>query len=383
MSVSRRDFIQIAGTGLLLRSRLLQSQAAQADSTQAARPSAPWTRSLGPVVDPGLGASKVSLVSGEDRRKNVYQALLSIDDQIKPKLQSKKYVLIKPNNVSIDIPLCATNVDALRGILDYLEPRFKGPVIIAESSAQDTLVGFENYRYNLLPAERKGQKVSLIDLNREGTYKIQPLIDSDMHIYPVRLAARILDPDAFVISSAMLKTHNIVVATMSVKNIVMGSPLKSAPGVTPVFNDKARMHPDIRQGNDNMLLVATKLAPNWGLAVIDGFEGMEGNGPSGGTMVPSHVAIASTDLVAADRVGLEVMGINPEWVGYLNFAGRVGLGQFDLSKIEVVGGTQIAAVQRKYKLHDNIQRELEWIGPATQAPPKVSSLAQLHDYFSA
>ena len=42
----------------------------------------------------------VSLVHGDDRRKNIYEALMAIDEQIKPKLKRKKYVVIKPNNVS-------------------------------------------------------------------------------------------------------------------------------------------------------------------------------------------------------------------------------------------------------------------------------------------
>jgi len=38
-------------------------------------------------------------------------------------------------------------VDAVRGILDYLAPRFKRAVVIAESSAADTLEGFETFKY--------------------------------------------------------------------------------------------------------------------------------------------------------------------------------------------------------------------------------------------
>jgi hypothetical protein len=34
-------------------------------------------------------------------------------------------------------------------------------------------------------------------------------VDFDMHVVPVRLAARLFDPDAFVFSAAMLKTHNV------------------------------------------------------------------------------------------------------------------------------------------------------------------------------
>ncbi len=178
----------------------------------------------------------------------------------------------------------------------------------------------------------------------------------------------------------MLKTHNCVVATLSVKNMAMGAPLHSVPGESR-WSDKHKVHAKSdREANCNMLLNAQKLAPNWGVALIDGFEGMEGNGPARGTPVPSHLAIASTDFVAADRVGLATMGINPDWVGYLTFAGRLGLGQYDLSKIDLAGGTTIASVEKKYRLHDNIQQQLEWRGPLTELPQQRSSLHDPYDY---
>lgn len=368
MSLSRRQFVQLAGSGFLLQSQLPRFLKAQA-VPEASAPSEG-------VIS---GRSKVALVHGDDRRKNVFQALLAIDEQIKAGLRRKKYVVIKPNNVSTTIQLAATDKDALNGILEYLEPRFHGPVIIAESSAGDTLVGFGNFKYNQVVAEHRSQKVSLLDLNREGKYELSPIVDSNLHITSVRLAARLLDPDAYVISSAMLKTHNIVVATLSVKNMAMGAPLHSVPGETQ-WNDKPKVHPNFRDANCNMLLNAQKLQPNWGVALIDGFEGMEGNGPSHGTPVPSHLAIASTDFVAADRVALETMGINPDWVGYLTFAGRLGLGQYDLSKVDLVGGTTIASVQKKYRLHKAIQRELQWMGPIAELRHKMSCLRQTDDF---
>jgi len=127
-----------------------------------------------------------------------------------------------------------------------------------------------------------------------------------------------------------------------------------------------------------MLVTAQKLQPHWGLAVIDGFEGMEGNGPGAGTPVASHVAIASTDFIAADRVGLEVMGINPEWVGYLAYCGQAGLGQYDLAKIHVEGAA-IASVAKKYQLHPDVQKELEWMGPLKTGSPTMGSLLQGDD----
>jgi uncharacterized protein (DUF362 family) len=356
---SRRNFFQVAGAGLLLPGHLLKGQQPPA----AVVPQ--------PVID--AGRSKVGLVHGEDRRKNVHDALVAIDEQIRPKLKRKKSVVIKPNNVSTENQLAATHADALRGILDYLAPRFKGPVVIAESSAGNTLDGFENFKYTALVSEYRSQKVSLVDLNKEARFGLTHVLDADLHLVPVRLAACLLDPDAFVISSAMLKTHNTVVVTLAIKNMVLGAPLHSAPGETPKWNDKRKYHFGVRQTHLSMFTTAQKMLPNWGVAVIDGFEGMEGNGPGSGTPVASRIAVASTDFVAADRVGLETMGVNPDWVGYLNFCGQVGLGQYDLSKVDVIGAA-ISEVKKPYRLHQDMERELKWMGPMDEIPPKLGRL---------
>ena len=302
--------------------------------------------------------STVSLVRGDSRRKNIHDALVAIEDQIMPVLRRKKKVVIKPNNVSTVNQLAATHADALHGILDFLAPRFEGPVTIAESSAGNTLEGFENFRYAAVAAEHRSQKVGLVDLN------------GDLHPVPVRLASRLLDPDAYVICAAILKTHNVTVATLSVKNMTLGAPLRSGPKEAKRWNDKRHYHGGVRQTHFDIFLTAQRLRPFWGATIIDGFEGMEGNGPSAGLPVPSRLAIASTDYIAADRVGVEVMGINPDWVGCLNFCAQAGLGQYDMLKIDV-RGVRPADVTRKYELHKDIELQLQWMGPLKEIPPKL------------
>ena len=330
---------------------------------------APALRPLVAQISAPARNSTVALVKGESRRKNIAQALTAIDDQVLPGLKAKKYVVIKVNNVSTTNQLAATHVDAIHGILDYLEPRFKGPVIVAEASAGDTLEGYEEFGYNRMATERRAQKVQLIDLNREAKYKAIPLIDYDLHAVSTRLAARLFDPDAFAICSAVMKTHNVMVATLSIKNMGLGAPLHSVPREKP-WDDKRKTHNGLRQTHYNVFLTTQVLRPFLGAAVIDGHEGMEGNGPGSGTPVPSRIAIASTDYVAADRVAVETMGINANWLGYLRFCSEFGLGQYDLAKIDV-RGEKIQAVRRKYLLHQDIERELQWMGPLTELPPKM------------
>ena len=311
----------------------------------------------------------VALVRGDSRRKNVTAALTAIDDRIRPVLRTRKSVVIKVNNVSTVNQLAATHADSLHGILDYLGPRFKGPVFIAEASAGDTLEGFDNFGYQKVADDHRSQQVKLVDWNRDRRYKTVAMMDYDLHAKPARFAAQLFDPDAYIISAAMLKTHNVVVATLSVKNMALGAPLHSLRGEAR-WDDKRVVHNGLRQTHYNIFLGTQALKPFWGAAVIDGYEGMEGNGPASGTPVPSRIAIASTDFVAADRVALDTMGINPDWLGYLRFCSDFGTGTYDMGSIEL-RGEKVEAVRRKYMLHRDIDRELEWMGPMTEVPRKL------------
>jgi hypothetical protein len=240
MNFSRRSFFHaVAGAGGLAALR-----------AQVAGPSTPpLTFTQEPATK-----STVAIVKGEVRRQMVRDALNAIDHQIRPVIQRKKYVIIKVNNVSTERQLAATHADTIWGILDYLQPKYKLPVSIVESSAGDTMQGFQNFGYAKLAADSAARNVSLVDLNAEAKYQVIPLIDYDLHLQPVRLAARLLDPDAYIICAGMLKTHNAVVATLSVKNMVLGAPLHYAPKETPRWNDKRKYHTGIRQTHYNMLL---------------------------------------------------------------------------------------------------------------------------------
>ena len=63
-------------------------------------------------------------------------------------------------------------------------------------------------------------------------------MDGNIRPIAVRLAARPQDPDAFIVSAAMLKTHDAVVATGSVKNMVLGSGLHGVPSESQKWSDK-------------------------------------------------------------------------------------------------------------------------------------------------
>jgi uncharacterized protein (DUF362 family) len=334
---------------------------------------------LSPIV-PVNRRSTVFLLKGENRRKNVHDALMGIDGELRAALNRKKSVLIKPNLTSITNQLASTHPDAVRGILDYLAPWYKGPVVIAESASNNTNEGYHNFQYTPLPKEYASLNISLVDLNVEGLFEPVGVINYDFHPELLRVAKRLVDPDAFIINPVIPKTHNAVVVTAAIKNIVVGGALRSAPKET-TWSDKRKFHVGPHAQNYNMLLVAQKMAPCWGATVVDGYEGMEGNGPVSGNPVPHRIALASLDYVAADRVTTELMGIDPKWVGYLQYCEQYGLGNYDISKIDVRGET-IASLKRNYQLHKDIDIHLQWMGPAGPKPVIVGSL-RAHDAYEA
>ena len=93
----------------------------------------------------------------------------------------------------------------------------------------------------------------------------------------------------------------------------------------------------IHKGSKSINLTLAKMSPHDvpDLTVIDGVIGMQGNGPIAGFEMPSNVVVASHHGIAADVVGLQVMGYKLDQVGYLRYA--MELRNLSAEDIEVVG----------------------------------------------
>jgi uncharacterized protein (DUF362 family) len=312
--------------------------------------------------------SSVAITTGDNRADLAFRALRPYSKRIRQAIGNRRVVL-KPNNVSIDIPLCATHADTLEGILEFLKSiRKLDNVIIAESAANGpTFDGFSNYGYNRLANK---YPVKLVDLDQEGSEILYVFDEKDFRPHPVRFSRVLLSPDSYIISVARMKTHDRTIVTLSLKNIVFGAPVKD-PGFAFGRNrkegtrsDKSIVHGNGFRGiNYNLYDLSSRLHPH--LAVIDGFEGMEGNGPNNGTPVDHRVCVVSTDWLAADRVAVELMGVDFAKVGYLNYCAQSGPGMADLNKIEIVGES-ISNHIKPYKLSDNIEKQLIWMKSALQ-----------------
>jgi uncharacterized protein (DUF362 family) len=288
------------------------------------------------------GPARVSLIKGEDRYRIVTQALEALKDEILGSIGNRT-VLLKPNVVLSANPLSDTHVDTVRAILDFLKPHYKKTIIIGEAGHQPTFDGYKACGYLEL---EKSYNARLVDLNRDR-FEYRYVFGADHQPLPVRISSTCLDPTVYIISAARMKTHDYVLVTLSLKNLLLGCPIKDDQS-----NDKALFHTGPKAVNDichfNMFHIAQDVFPD--LAVIDGFEAMEGDGPAWGTPFPARVALASLDAVAADTVATKVMGFDPGRVLYLASMSRAGMGQGDLEKIRLIG-TALDQCLYKFKPH--------------------------------
>lgn len=309
------------------------------------------------VKQPAKKSGPVSLVKGDDHYKIVFQSLKNIEDEVIRSIGDKT-ILIKPNMVLANSPTCATDPVAVKAILDFLKPHFKKQIIIGESTAAfknvTTLDIFKQYGYSPLADD---YNVKFIDLNA-GEYEYRYILGADNKPNFIRINKPFLDPDIFLISAAKMKTHLQCIVTLSLKNVLMAAPINDYKKNDWKEGDKYQMHiiPEAAVNAPifyNLFQMAHYVYPD--LAVIDGFEGMEGNGPAGGPSVASRMAIASLDALAADTVGATVMGFDPNIIPYLKFLNQGGFGQGNINEIKVIG-TPVDQCKMKFKPSDQSAR---------------------------
>jgi uncharacterized protein (DUF362 family) len=137
--------------------------------------------------------------------------------------------------------------------------------------------------------------------------------------------------ESAVISAAKLKTHANTGVTLGMKNMF---------GLLP---DKFKGKYHLKGISKVVVDINTVLRP--ALTVIDGFVGMEGQGPADGTPVQMNLIIAGTDVVATDATACRVMGINPYEIKHIRKAFEKGLGK---SEAQVVG-EKLDTVTRAFK----------------------------------
>ena len=147
-----------------------------------------------------------------------------------------------------------------------------------------------------------------------------------------------------IISLPKMKTHGFTLYTGAIKNLY-----GTLPGFQKARFHKKYPHPD--KFSEVLADVYGFVKPQ--LHLMDGILGMEGNGPATGDLRNTGLLLASTDGVALDTVASHLMGFKKDDIDAIRIAGKRGLGETDLHKIEVIGESLKSALIQDFSLPSN------------------------------
>lgn len=132
----------------------------------------------------------------------------------------------------------------------------------------------------------------------------------------------------FVVSAAKLKTHGMMTYTGAVKNL-----FGVIPGMT-----KADYHLRLNSVNnfaDHLVDICEAVKPVF--SIIDGIDGMEGDGPSAGEKRHVGIILASESPYALDTVAAKIIGMDPMIVPTIKAARERNIFSGDLKDIKIAG----------------------------------------------
>jgi uncharacterized protein (DUF362 family) len=317
---------------------------------------------------------RVALYQGASRTTNLRCALDLVLEDID--WLNRRHVVVKPNLVMVERAQAITHRDALAAVLEAIRCRYTGRLTIAEGCAlHPTVEAFDAQGYDQLATFYNAR---LCDLNAD---EVEPVTvySRDAHPLKLRMARTILQSDCRV-SLGLPKTHDAVLVTLTIKNMIMGGLVNRRLidwHAKPAWldrigqiarghgdgwgSDKVAMHQSYPIINLNLALLAPLVLPH--LSVLDGFVAMEGAGPVEGTPVPWGIALAGADALAVDTLAARLMGFELGEIGYLSYCAELGLGCADLDQIQIVGNVAPAAVARSFTPHPRHAEQRRWQQP--------------------
>lgn len=241
-----------------------------------------------------------------------------------------KLVLIKPNLVAVPKAPnsgAVTKPEVCKAIADYVRELGARPVIAEASAAGvDTEKVIQAAGYDRLRED--GYEV--IDLKRTSKTTLQ--IPGGRLISKVTSFDLVAKADA-IISVPVLKTHDQMEATLSLKNL------------KGLITDQEKKNFHSTGLVDCVVDLASALKPV--LAVVDGIYGQEGLGPIFGKTVEMDLIVAGRDLVAVDTVCGAIMGFQPSELLLSVKAAERSLGVNNLDHI-LIKGVHLKEVSRRF-----------------------------------
>lgn len=282
--------------------------------------------------------SEVSLIKSKDHYGGTLLAMEAIRASIEDRVGSADEVVIKINFVSVLRELATTPSKSVEGVIVFLRSFYQGPIKIVEMATMGTTkLGFARYGFNRIA--RKYEGVEILDLAKDE------LVEMDLGGFKVPYSKTMREASC-LISVTRPKTHNSVVATLSLKNVAVGG----------IVGRRGAVHSgDI---NKNLFMSALFRSPD--IAVLDGVVSMEGDGPIGGSPLETEWISAGTDFLSVDTLALYLMGIDLSDVGYLSLCSQEGIGETFPENVKVIGEDP-STLRKNFKMHATFEDQRKWL----------------------
>jgi uncharacterized protein (DUF362 family) len=262
--------------------------------------------------------------------------------------RGKERIMLKPNLVAPD-PEATTKLPVMRALLRLMRSAHKD-VSIGEGSAaappfnvrndqtfrtsnKELLNGLQQYVFDQLGYSElsRVEKVPLVNLHTGELVDVK--VPGALLFDTLTLHRSLIETD-LLCSVPMMKTHVMAGVTLGMKNLIGVYPGAIYQALRGNMHDRAaKLEPSATAAPIVDMVRANKL----GLVVIDGSSAMEGNGPTGGTLVPMETIIAGTNPLATDMVAASLMGFDPGEVSTFRWANKAGLRPRRLDEIETRG----------------------------------------------
>ena len=290
--------------------------------------------------------SKVSLVKTTDHEVGVKESISPFIERLRKETEKLSHIVIKVNFVTTELELAMTPFEAVKSFIDTIQEFYTGEIIIAEEATNgDTKAAFVKFGFSKLAHDN--DQVKLLDIGDDK--KIEIDLEYDDKILRLPFSRTIVEAP-FLVSITRPKTHDTVVVTLGIKNVLVGA-------IKGRLTERVKIH----KGKDIhkiLTSIAKHTYPDF--VILDGVEGMEGDGPDCGTSIKPSWALSSFDALSADTLGAYLMGFDFDDIGYFNMIRDEGLGKaYPADDIEIIEENP-KDLRKQFKPHRTIKNQKKW-----------------------
>jgi uncharacterized protein (DUF362 family) len=274
-------------------------------------------KSPAPGTPPGGVYDLVAVKGGEPAM--MFDKAIESMGGMKAFVKKGQTVVVKPN-IGWDVPperAANTNPQLVKRIIEQCYTAGAKTVYVFDNTCDEWDKCYENSGISAAVKEAGGK---MVPANSESNYK-EVTIKNGKKLKTAKVHELILNSDVFI-NVPILKSHGGTNVSICMKNHM---------GI--VWDRKFWHKNDLHQCIADF---AAFRKPD--LNVVDGYRVLSKRGPRGVTVEDVTLTkslILSRDIVAADAAGAKVFGIEPETVPHIKMAHDAGVGNMDLTKLNI------------------------------------------------